>query len=147
MFRKANLLWAVLVFALPVAAQDMAQIATKPICEPAAFTISAHSAKNCAFVVPEGRVAKLVGHFTATGGPRNTIEVWVLDDDAYVNWENHHAVHALYNSQKVTTGTIEVMLRPGKYHVVFDNLFSIMTPKAIEANMALEFKVPQVGTN
>lgn len=139
--------------ALPIAAQQETvrpttmQTITKSICEPAAFTVAARQAKNCTFTVAEGHTAKLEGHFAATGGPRNTIEAWVLDDDAYVNWANHHQVRALYNSQKVTVGTIKLYLQPGKYHVVFDNLFSIMTPKAIEANMALEYKALQTGTN
>ncbi|HKW16864.1 MAG TPA: hypothetical protein VJO35_05090 [Terriglobales bacterium] len=145
MFSK-QVMWIAFVFglALPLSAQTEMQ--PKALCEQA-FTIPAHSAKTCAFIVPEGHVAKLEGHFQATGGPRNTIEVWVMDDDAYVNWENHHASRALYNSQKATVGTVRLVLRPGKYHVAFDNLFSIMTPKAIEANFALEFKTLTAGVN
>jgi len=150
MFSKQ--VWLTLVFAaaLPLAAQDVAQtqIATKPICQPAAFTVAARASKTCTFTIPSTiRAARLVGHFTATGGPRNTIEVWVLDDDSFVNWQNAHQVHALYNSQKVTTGTIGLFLHPGTYHVIFNNSFSVLTPKAVEANMALEYKAPQMATN
>jgi hypothetical protein len=116
-------------------------------CEPA-FTVAAHASKECVFTVPakmEG--AKIEGHFRATGGPRNSIEVWVLDDDAYVNWRNHHHPDALYNSQRVTQGTVDVPLpHPGKYHVVFNNDFSVITPKAIEAQFVLKHS-PLVETS
>lgn len=113
-------------------AQDDPEITKKPICE-AAFTVAARNAKECAFIIAEGmRLPKLEGKFRATGGMNNSIEVWVLDDDEFVNRSNHHPVKPLYNSDKVTQGTIEVYLRhPGKYHVVFNNMFSLMTPKAV----------------
>ena len=91
---------------------------------------------------------KLEGQFRATGGMRNSIEVWVMDDDEFVNWSNNHPVKALYNSQKVTQGTIEVYLRhPGKYHIVFNNMFSLMTPKAVEASLVLKYRKATVGGN
>jgi hypothetical protein len=113
-----------------------------------AFTVAAHASKECVFVVPakmEG--AKIEGRFRATGGPHNSIEVWVLDDDAFVNWRNHHKVDALYNSQRVTQGTVDVPLpHPGKYHVVFNNDFSVITPKAIESQFVLKHS-PLVETS
>lgn len=108
-------------------------------CE-SAFTVAAHASKDCVIIVPakmEG--AKIEGRFRATGGPHNSIEVWVLDDDAFVNWRNHHHVNALYNSHRVTQATVDVPLpHPGKYHVIFNNDFSVLTPKAIEAQFVLE---------
>jgi len=61
----------------------------------------------------------------------------VLDDDGYVNWKNHHNhVSALYNSHRVTQGSINVALaHPGKYHVVFNNDFSVLTPKQSKRNL------------
>jgi hypothetical protein len=119
MLKKRNAAWLV-VAALAVLCLQMAAQTDKPepkvLCE-SAFTIAAHSSKDCAFTVTEGmKVAKIVGHFSATGGPHNSIEVWVLDDDAFVNWRNHRHVTALYNSEKVTQGTIDLTLpHPGKY--------------------------------
>ncbi|MGO9084141.1 MAG: hypothetical protein ACLQBK_02860 [Candidatus Sulfotelmatobacter sp.] len=140
------LLGLVTACALSVA-QDDPEIQKKPICE-AAFTVAARGAKEGAFIITESmRLPKLEGKFRATGGMSNSIEVWVLDDDEFVNWSNHHSVKSLYNSDKVTQGTIEVYLRrPGKYHVVFNNMFSLMTPKAVEANLILKFRqVPVAG--
>ena len=128
---------AVVLAALTVPMAAHAQQAV--FCE-AAFTVAAHASKDCVIIVPakmEG--AKIEGHFRATGGPDNSIEVWVLDDDAFVNWKNHHRVTALYNSHRATQGTVAVPLpHPGKYHVVFNNDFSVITPKAIELQFVLE---------
>ena len=135
---KRNVALIVVVLAIltvPIAAHAQQTV----FCE-AAFTVAAHASKDCVIVVPakmEG--AKIEGRFRATGGPNNSIEVWVLDDDAFVNWRNHHHVNTLYNSQRVTQGTVDVPLpHPGRYHVVFNNDFSIITPKAIEAQFVLE---------
>jgi hypothetical protein len=125
--------------ALNVRGQDATQATSKAICT-AAFTLPAHDAKTCTFSVPErsGRM-RLEGKFTATGGSRNSIEVWVMNDDQFVNWTNHHPLTALYQSHRVTQGTVRLLLpsEGGTYHVVFNNEFSILTPKAVEASFFL----------
>ncbi len=150
MFDKQKAVWFLTVAAtlsLPVVAQNE-RPEPRLLCG-TAFTIAAHSSKDCAFTVTQAMgAAKIEGRFRATGGPRNSIEVWVLDDDAFVNWRNHHHVTPLYNSEKVTQGTLDLVLpRPGRYHIIFNNDFSVMTPKAIEANVTLESKLPPVENN
>jgi len=136
MLRKTIQLSAVLALALVAVAtaQDDAQ----PVCQ-ASFTIPARSAKAVTFIVPEHmKKGLLEGQFKATGGMRNSIEVWVMNDDEFVNWQNHHPIRTLYNSRKVTQGTVRAfLLEPGKYHIVFNNDFSLITPKAVEANILL----------
>lgn len=145
-----NVTWLVVALAsltLQMAAQaDKAE--PKLLCE-SAFTIAAHASKDCVVMVPVGMQApRIEGHFSATGGPHNSIVVWVLDDDAFINWQNHHHVTALYNSQRVTQGTIAVALpHPGKYHVVFNNDFSVLTPKAVQAKLILGHKQMLVETS
>src|ERR1700688_562494 len=98
----------VLLFGLIAMGQDAPQVVTSPVGEPA-FTVPAHSAKQYKFIVPSGASSvRLEGHFAATGGPRNSIEVWVMNDDQFVNWTNRHPVQAMYNSQKVTQGTVKL---------------------------------------
>jgi hypothetical protein len=131
----------VLLFGLIAGAQDAPQAVTRPVGEPA-FTVPAHSAKQYKFVVPSGASSvSLEGHFVATGGPHNSIEVWVMNDDQFVNWTNRHPVQAMYNSQKVTQGTVKLSLRSegNTYHVVFSNEFSVLTPKAVEASLTLKY--------
>jgi hypothetical protein len=66
------------------------------------------------------------GHFTATGGGRNDIEVFVLAEDEFVNWQNRHSVNALYRSGQVTQDSINLTLPSdaATYYVVFSNKFS-----------------------
>ena len=131
----------VLLFGIVAVAQDVPPAVNIPIGE-SAFTVAARSAKQYKFVVPAGASAvRLEGHFTATGGPRNSIEVWVMNDDQFVNWVNQHPLQAIYSSQRVTQGTIRVTLPPdgGTYHVIFNNEFSVLTPKAVEASLALKY--------
>jgi hypothetical protein len=144
---KHVLLFGAIVSCALAVAQDDPEVHKAPVCE-AAFTVAARAAKNCQFTVADNmRLPKVEGHFRATGGRENSIEVWVMDDDEFVNWSNHHQVKPLYNSEKVTQGTIEVYLKhPGKYHIVFNNMFSLMTPKAVEADIVLKFRqVPVAG--
>jgi hypothetical protein len=64
-----------------------------------------------------------------------------MNDDQFVNWANQHPLRVIYNSQRVTQGTVKVTLPPdgGAYQVVFNNEFSILTPKAVEASLVLKY--------
>jgi hypothetical protein len=125
----------------PVNLLDKPQVISQPVGE-AAFTIPAGAFKDYTFMIPDGlKKAGLFGKFAATGGPRNSIEVWVMNDDQFVNWRNKHNVTPLYNSQKVTQSTIKLVLPTdaGTYHVVFNNGFSLLTPKAVETKLTLQY--------
>jgi hypothetical protein len=141
--RRAFGIAAIVMVSLAIlaTAQDSVQTTTRSIGQ-SAFTVPARGAKQYEFAVPRGaQTVILEGHFRATGGPRNSIEVWVMTDDEFVNWTNRHPLKAIYNSQRVTQGTVNVVLPPnaGVYHVVFNNDFSVLTPKAVEASLRLKF--------
>ncbi len=107
-----------------------------------AFTVNAIGSYYFTFEVPASAYnVNLKGHFSATGGTGNDINVVLLTDDDRVNWQNGHEIHALYNSGKVTQDTVNVMLPAdaGKYCLVFNNKFSLLTPKAVQANVALTY--------
>lgn len=108
-----------------------------------AFTVRQLSTSNYRFVVPAGASdVTMKGHFTATGGSGNDIEVVVISEDEFVNWQNGHLpTHPLYNSGKVTQGSINLTLPAdaATYYVVFNNKFSIISPKAVEANIDVNF--------
>ena len=130
-----------LLLGIAAVAQDSTSAVVRPIGE-SAFTVPARGAKQYKFVVPaRAGGATLEGHFLATGGLRNSIEVWVMNDDQFVNWMNRHPLTTIYNSQRVTQGTIKLSLpsEGGIYHVVFNNEFSVLTPRAIEANLTLKY--------
>jgi predicted nucleic acid-binding Zn ribbon protein len=107
-----------------------------------AFTVNKLSEKYYKLTVPAGaNGARIQGHFAADGGSGNDIEVAVMSDDDFVNWRNGHPVRAIYNSQKVTQGTVNVSLPSnwGTYYLVFNNKFSIISPKAVHDNLTLQY--------
>ena len=83
------------------------------------------------------RNALVSGDFRAFGGAGNDIIVLVMGADSYVNWTNGHQVRVYYNSGQETVGHLSVMLSPGDYYLVFDNNFSLITPKSVEAHVNL----------
>ncbi|MFY9560293.1 MAG: hypothetical protein WAQ52_08685 [Terriglobales bacterium] len=107
-----------------------------------AFTVNAGSTHYFKFTVPDGALnVTLKGHFTATGGTGNDIQVALVTEDQYVNWQNGHETKTFYNSGKVTQDTLNVSLPSDAttYYLVFSNKFSLLTPKAVHANMDLNY--------
>jgi hypothetical protein len=107
-----------------------------------AFTLNAGAATYFKFPVSAGAYnASLKGHFSATGGVGNDIEVFVMTEDDYVNWQNRHTVNTLYNSGKVTQETLNVTLPTdaGMYYLVFSNKSSWLVPRAVQANVNLTY--------
>ena len=108
-----------------------------------AFTVPQLHDKTYRFAIPAGaRDAVLQGHFNAIGGAHNDIEVWIMNDDGFVNWQNKHSVRPIYSSGRVTQGTISVSLPPeaGRYYVIFNNRFSFISPKAVQDNLSLQYQ-------
>jgi hypothetical protein len=107
-----------------------------------AFTINAGAAIYFKLPVSAGAYnASVKGHFAATGGFGNDIEVFVMTEDDYVNWQNGHSVNTLYNSGKVTQETLNVTLPAdaGMYYLVFSNKSSLLIPRAVQANVVLTY--------
>lgn len=121
------------------------------------FSVSAHSFRYYKFSLPEGSLnVAIVGQFTASGDPRNAahkdktkdgdadnnIEVYVLSEPAFAVWQNGFAASAVYESGKVSQGTVQADLPAGAgiYYLVFSNKFSAKTQKNVTANVALRYK-------
>jgi hypothetical protein len=125
----------------PTASVPQPQLHTQTTGEKA-FTVNAGGSYYYNFEVGPGAYnASMKGHFAATGGIGNDIEVYLLTADDLVNWQNGHTVHTLYNSGRVTQETMNVALPmdAGKYCLVFNNKFSFLTPKAVQANISLTY--------
>lgn len=103
-----------------------------------AFTVKAGDAKYWNFHVGSDG-ANVVGRFRAEGGSGNDIKCLILDADSFENWRNGHRVKAFYNSEKITVANINVNLPPGEYVLVFDNTHSILTNKAVAANVEMRW--------
>jgi hypothetical protein len=161
--KTGNLIWrvvglALLLVAVVGTAWYMQQNASKPLSQSHAaqgspqlhttttgdksFTVNAGGVYYFKFQVPAGGYsASLKGRFSATGGVGNDIDAFVITEDDYVNWQSGHTVHALYNSGKATQETLNVPLPTdaGSYYLVFSNNFSLLTPKAVQVNVALAY--------
>ena len=128
------------------------QTATEQIQQPArrlaetivnaSFVVEPRTYKSFKLVVgPGAGHPRLEGTFTASGA-NNDIEVMVLEESQFRNWENRHNFTAAYESGRVTADTIRLELppSPATYYVVFSNRFSIWSNKGVVADVKLLFE-------
>jgi hypothetical protein len=107
-----------------------------------ALAINALSFSYFKLDIPAGASSvSLHGNFTASGGLGNDIEVVLLSQNDFVNWQNGHEAMSFYNSGKVTVGNINVNLpaNAGTYYLVFNNKFSLLTQKVLRVDAALTY--------
>ena len=76
-------------------------------------------------VTPDMLPAHVVGKFSASGGFSNDILVYIVDEEGMINVRNGHRARLYYNSGRAAVGSINVELKPGRYHIVLDNTNSI----------------------
>jgi hypothetical protein len=103
-----------------------------------AFTVKAGDAKYWNFHVGSDG-ANVLGRFRAEGGSGNDIKCLILDADNFENWRNGHRVRTYYNSEKISVANINVNLAQGEYVLVFDNTYSVLTNKAVTANVEIRW--------
>lgn len=92
--------------------------------------------------VPSGATGvHLQGDFSASGGVGNDVQVYMLPEDDFVNWQNRHASKSYYSSGRVTVGSFSVNLPSdeGTYYLVVDNRFSLLSKKEVEVKGALTY--------
>ncbi len=125
------------------------KVASQPAPQPhvetitnTAFTVKAGTYSFFKFNVPPNTSnVILTGHFTATGGSGNDIIGIVMNEDSFVNWQNGHPIKTFYYSAKVTQESIRAVLPslPDTYYLIFDNRFSLLSPKAVQASVTLSY--------
>ena len=82
------------------------------------------------------------GHFAATGGSGNDIIVSVMSEEGFIKSQNGHGNDALWETEgKVTVDDLDVSLPNGAgvYYLVFNNTFSLLSPKAVQQNITLSY--------
>jgi hypothetical protein len=93
------------------------------------------------FTVPAGATnSQIKGSFTVTAQGGSGIQVYVLDDVNLFIWGASHGnatVSDYYKSGQVTSGIINIRLSPGTYYLIFDNTFSGLNTKDVQANVSL----------
>jgi len=120
------------------------------------FSITAHNFRYYKFDLPEGSMnVSIVGQFTATSAEKKTasakakdavedkdVEVYVLSEPAFAVWQNGYATSSVYESGRVSEGTMQAELPAGAgvYYLVFSNKFSPATGKNVNASVLLRYK-------
>jgi hypothetical protein len=91
-------------------------------------------------IEPEMSNPRLEGTFTASGS-NNDIEVLLLDEQQFSNWQNRHEFKSAYASGRVTADKVRIDLpsEPGKYFMIFSNRFSIISNKGVIADLKLRY--------
>jgi len=105
------------------------------------ITVQAGSYNYYPFTLAAGSTSiSVTGSFTASGGGGNDIEVFVMDQTNFINWQNGHQASAYYNSGQLTTGTISTSLPSvGTYDLVYSNTFSTVSSKNVQTTVNLYY--------
>ena len=107
-----------------------------------AFTVNSGNWSAYKFEVPpNAKNVKVSGHFAATGGVNNDIEVFLTNEDGMANLKNRNPYKRFYFSGRVTQNSIDAPLPPSPdtYYLVFDNRFALMIPRAVQATATLNY--------
>ena len=99
--------------------------------------------QNASTVEPRMQNFHVVGHFNASGGTGNDIQVVLADEGEFQNWINGHQARVFYSTDKITDGKMDVgPLAPGRHVMAFSNKFSVFADKyvftEIEANWMVQ---------
>ena len=124
----------------------------------APVSVNPHSLVYYKFTVPAGALnVSLSGQFSAAAGISrnkdkvterdkdkendNNVETYVLTEAAFAIWQNGYATSSLYESGRVTQGTVSAELPSGAgiYYLVLSNKFS-RGAKAVQTTVFLHYK-------
>jgi hypothetical protein len=89
------------------------------------------------FEVSDPRPCTLTGRVMGLSGGGRDVEVYVLDDAGYEDWQHGIRPSALFESGRSSAATLAVDLpRRGRYHLLLSNRYSILTPKRVRIDDA-----------
>ena len=92
---------------------------------------------NASFVVRDPRPCMLTGHVKGLAGGNRDVEVYVLDDEGYSDWQNGIRPRTLFESGRSSATSLAVALpRRGRYHLLLSNRYSVLTAKRVRIDDA-----------
>jgi hypothetical protein len=87
----------------------------------------------------------VVGRFKVIAGGDRDIAVYVLDAKGFDSWQAGRKAFFHYESRRANTDIFNVKLPTGgTYYLMFDNSFSIRSPKSVEVDVELIYKTIQI---
>lgn len=115
---------------------------SQPLCCPGQITVGPERYWFVRFEVDPERMpnARVQGSFYAAGGSGNDIQAVVGEEAEFLNWINGHGGSVLYAGEKTTAGSLDVPIQTkGVYVLAFSNKFSVISAKAVIANISLNY--------
>jgi hypothetical protein len=105
------------------------------------FSVGARNFTPFTIEVPEGLDdVRIEGTFSAEGGRNNDIEVTLLEAIQFRNWQNRLKFLPMYESGRVSGDKVNLPLPgAGTYVMVFSNRFSLLSTKAVTADLKLRY--------
>jgi hypothetical protein len=89
------------------------------------------------FEVRDPRPCVLTGRVLGLAGGGRDVEIFVLDEPGYRDWQHGIAPSALFESGRSSAASIAVELpSPGRYHLLLSNRYSIFTSKRVRVDDA-----------
>ncbi len=120
------------------------------------FSVSPHNFRYYKFSLPEASTnVAILGDFATSSqaadrheakatvpGDDSGIEVFVLSESAFAIWQKGYATSSVYESGRVTQGTLHTNLPTGAgvYYLVFSNKLASKTAKQVNATVLLRYK-------
>jgi ribosomal protein L40E len=118
------------------------------------FSIGAHNFRYYKFALPQGSMhVSIVGEFSSSSDPKpassrsgeqsdDKVEVYVMSESAFVVWQNGYATSNVYDSGRVSHGSLQADLPGGAgiYYLIFSNKFAPSTAKQVNADIMLRYK-------
>jgi len=95
---------------------------------PETFRVSSGAPKEFTITVDTSRMIRvnLSGHFGVSGGSTGGVEVFLFDEDDYINWMYGNSAVALFSSGRESMGDVHASIaKSGRYYLVFKNDASI----------------------
>ena len=89
---------------------------------------------------------KIIGDFTASGGQNNDIRFFVFNEHNFRKAVRNLPAHAIDESGQVSNYHFEIPIsHSGKYYFVFDNKFSVFSPKTIRITAIESYEISKFG--
>jgi hypothetical protein len=107
--------------------------ATGSLVERVIFRVGPDSYKDYPFTITDSLPCRLRGRVAIESGPRE-IDVLVLEPDAFENFRRSLRYPRIHSTRRIDEISLDVPLpRPGEYHLVISNRFSVFTSKLVLA--------------